>query len=289
MKAVLLNMINASILPLIIIAVSLTSPSSDSPALSNLIQIFNCQNSMHLAMASITTFALGYSFLSSLRWPFIIAAYITGGLSAIAINSHLFSSWDINPGQFGTYTLIGCCIIAALGERFRIVFTREVIIRGSACLLWLIVLDITFLFVKNRASANITAYWQAYLFLLTTGAIVGAVGLVLYKLLYAVPATQKLLNRVVCQAAAQQPQEVVADTPVSRTASAPVTSPAHAQPARSYPTTNTTSKLLSQTDLPRVKTANTNRNKSNEAETKPASSSSSDEDWLSKHLSALDD
>jgi hypothetical protein len=285
-KDVLCDFSNAIALPLLIVGVSsVTLPKESS--LAHITDLLNCPKL--LIAAVILTFGLGYTLLNRVRWPFIILAYIAGGLAALQIHGQFFDTKIYNPYVFGGYALMGCAFIASFRQPFHLIIFRKIVLPGSVWLTLIIAIDVLLTYnVKEQVFPNCSVDWRCNLISMICGALIGLISFGLFHLLQLLlrdKAAGRLLGRMIFRyvipapendSATPGPETMIDKLPTSHT-NKPVTP-------------DTTTKLLSRTDLPQVKSSGKNRNI--KVNVPPRGSDVSEpsapvDDWLSKHLNAL--
>ena len=211
-KNILFNSVNAAVLPLVILTVSIRNSSADLFDLPVIAQIFACPES--IAMTVIIAFALGYSLLNHLRWPVIIAAYVAGGLVAVQVNARFLDNCFVFPAEAATYALIGFTLIVAFRAKIHLIFARKITWPVLILLPLLVVLDFAFLLINERYFPGVALEWRVNLALLATGALIGIVMAGLFLLLKRIlKKPDALLDRMVYRKAAADPQDPKPETP----------------------------------------------------------------------------
>ena len=116
-----LNFVNAAALPLLVIIMSQICFYKDPATLSAFDRLV--AGHRFSFVSALVLFAIGYSLLRHIRWPFHILVYVAGGALSLYLYNTLFPGAQLtHVSVFGIYALLGTALISGLKRRFTFLF-----------------------------------------------------------------------------------------------------------------------------------------------------------------------
>lgn len=314
-KDIVLGLLNAAVLPLLIAVMTARYIHSDLSALFEINQLMVF--SAFPVVSIIVVFAICNTMLKHIRFPLVVFVYIAGGLLALHIYKLISGAQITDISRFGVYTLIGVAMVAGFRKRFGIILIPKLYIPGFVLLLLLIAGDVVLCFKKgDRFFPDANFDWRISLIALLAGLFIGTAAHLIFKLVKFIIQTDPLIYQkesicgnldkiVYCRSLPSALPESDLSTPkkafpktvplkkaVAKAAPGPSEKSPHKR-ERVHAVSNSTDKLLSQSDLPQIKVTGKKMNNSTANNTPPANDSKpspvsdlSDTSWLDKHISA---
>ena len=283
-QKVVLDIINATILPLLVMVMSLLYADKDPTTLPVLVQLLTSH--IHSMVTIFVLFVIGYTLFNRLGWPLILATYLLTGFIARLIYAGTTGLPVVNAAVFGSYGLIGVAMVSSFKQRFHLFFLPKLAMRGTAWLLLFVIIDVMInTGIAGSLSSAASLDWKINVLALIIG-LVGGIGVKALETAQLPEVLRHIILRtsdteVVQNTRQPKPKKAPKPQKAPKQKAPRAIKPAVIKPAKPLaghiPTTSTPipvfesknkNKLISQTDLPIIQTPN-KPNKLNRAQATP--------------------